>query len=210
MSWRMLMTPQAILVPNAISLTFFSISESYRLGLPILLVNFQSPLLHFFFRVLTVVLKKEYFGYLVVNFLIAETVSQSLAYRPTSFLIFAEISTWYFFGRSFVFCISSSAEAISVKVTFSVTEVKTLVIWIPSVSSLLCDFFLKYARNFSLLILVFFVQIFSSLKPPHKLQVSHTLSIDKNLHIRIPLKRSLCSPPTFLCYFTALLHSFYR
>ena len=105
----LLMIPPEILAPNAMSLTFFSIPESNRLGLLILLITVQSPSLHFFFQVLTVVLIKEYFGYLVVNFLIAEAVSKSFAYRPTSFLIFPGISTWYFFGRSYVFCIFSSA-----------------------------------------------------------------------------------------------------
>ena len=93
MSWRLLMTPSAILIPNAMSLTFFSIPESNRMGLQILLTMVQSPSLHFFFQVLTVVLIKEYFGYLVVNVLIAEAVPKSLAYRPTSFLILAGIST---------------------------------------------------------------------------------------------------------------------
>ena len=97
---------------------FFSILESNRLGLPILLITVQSPSLHFFSRVLTVVLIKEYFGYLVVNFLIAEAGPKSLAYRPTSFLILTAISTWYFLGRSYVFCISSSVEASSAEVTF--------------------------------------------------------------------------------------------
>ena len=74
----------AILVPNAIFLPLFSIPESNRLGVPIPLITVQSASLHFFFLVLTVVLIKEYFGYLVVNFLIAEAVPKSLAYRPTS------------------------------------------------------------------------------------------------------------------------------
>ena len=86
------MTPPAILVPNAVSLTFFAIPESNRLGFPILLITVQSPSLYFFFQVLNVLIK-EYFGYLIVNFLIAEAVPKSLAYRPTSFLIFAGIST---------------------------------------------------------------------------------------------------------------------
>ena len=63
---------------------FFSILESNRLSFPILLITVQSPSLHFFSQVLTVVLIKEYFGYLVVNFLIAEAGPKSLAYRPTS------------------------------------------------------------------------------------------------------------------------------
>ena len=43
--------------------------------------------------------------------------------------------------------------------------------------------------------LVFFLK----LKATHKLEVSNThSSIDENLHIRIPFKRLLCSPPTFL------------
>ena len=50
-SWHLLMTP-----PNAMSLAFFSIPESNRLGLPILLITVQSPSLHFFFQALTVVL----------------------------------------------------------------------------------------------------------------------------------------------------------
>ena len=89
----LLMIPPEILAPNAMSLTFFSIPESNRLGLPILLIRVQSPSLQFFFQVLTVVLIKEYFRYLVVNFLIAEAISKSFAYRPTSFLIFPGIST---------------------------------------------------------------------------------------------------------------------
>ena len=75
-----------------ISSTFFSIPESNRLGLSILLITVQSSSLHFF-QVLTVVLIKEYFGYLVVNFLIAEAVPKSLAYRLTSFLILEGIRT---------------------------------------------------------------------------------------------------------------------
>ena len=63
------------------------------MGLPILLITVQSPSLHFFFQVLTVVPIKEYFGYLVVKFSIAEAVPKSFAYRPISFLIFAGIST---------------------------------------------------------------------------------------------------------------------
>ena len=151
MSWHFLMTPWAIHVPIAMSLTFFSIPESNRLGLPILFITVQSPSLPFFFQVFTVV-RKEYFNYLVVNFLIAKVVPKSLAYRPTSFLIFAGILTWYFFGRLYVFCISSSAYASSTEVTFSITEVRTLLIWIPSVPSLLCDFLLNYARILSLFI----------------------------------------------------------
>ena len=98
-SWRLLMTPPVILVPNAMSLTFFSIPESNRLGLAILLITVQSPSLHFFVQVLTVVLIKEYFGFLVVNFLIAEAVPKSFVYRPTSFLIFAGIPTWFLSAR---------------------------------------------------------------------------------------------------------------
>ena len=71
------------------------------------------------------------------------------------FLNFAGISTWYFFGRWYVFSISFSAYASFAEVIFSIAEVRTLVIWIPSVSSLLCDFFLKYARHFSLFIVFF-------------------------------------------------------
>ena len=93
MRWHLLMTPPAILIANAMSLTFFDIPESDRLALPILLITVQSPSLHLFFQVLTVVLIKEYCGHLVVNFLIAEVVTKSPAYRPTSFLIFAGIST---------------------------------------------------------------------------------------------------------------------
>ena len=96
MRWRLLMTPQAILVPNARLLTLFSIPESNRLGLPSLLIMVQSPSLHLFSQLLTVVLIREYFGYLVVNVLIANAEPKSLTYRPTSFLIFARISTWYF------------------------------------------------------------------------------------------------------------------
>ena len=55
-------------------INFFSIAEFNRLGLPILSIMVQSPLLYFFFQVLTVVLIKEHFGYYVVSFLIAETV----------------------------------------------------------------------------------------------------------------------------------------
>ena len=149
MNWHLLMTHPVILVPNAMPLTFFSIPQSNRLGFPILLITVQSPSLHFFFQVLTVILIKKYFGYLVVHFLIAEAIPKSLAYRPISFLIFAGFSTWFFFRRSYVFC--NSAE-----VTFSITEVRTLVIWIPSVSSLLCDFFLKLRKKF------FFVHLFLS------------------------------------------------
>ena len=97
------MTPPAILVPNAMSLTFFSIPEFSRLGLPILLTTVLSPSLHFFFQMLTVVLIKEYFGYLVVNFLIAEAVPKSLTYRPTSFLIFPGILACYFSGSRMSF-----------------------------------------------------------------------------------------------------------
>ena len=80
MRWCLLMTPPAILVTNAMSNYFWSIPKSNLLGLPILLV----PSLHFFFQMLLpVVLIKEYFGYLVVNFLITEAVPKSLAYRPT-------------------------------------------------------------------------------------------------------------------------------
>ena len=42
MNWRLLMTPPPILVPNVMSLTFFSIPESNRLGLPIPLITVQS------------------------------------------------------------------------------------------------------------------------------------------------------------------------
>ena len=56
MSWHLLMTPPAILVPNAMSLTFFTIPESNRLSFPILLITVQSPSLYLFFQVLTVVL----------------------------------------------------------------------------------------------------------------------------------------------------------
>ena len=94
----LLMTHPAILVPNAMSLTFFSIPESNRLDLPVLLITVQLPSLHFFFQVLTVVLTKEYFGYLIRNFLIAEAVSKSLAYGPTSFLNFAGILTFDIFS----------------------------------------------------------------------------------------------------------------
>ena len=146
MSWRLLMTPPAILVPKGMSLTFFSIQESNRLGLPILLVTVRSPSLHFFFQGLTAVLIKKYFWYLVLIFLMAEAVPKSLTYRPGNFFLdLCRISTWYFFGRSYFFCISSVAKASSAKVRFS-----------------------------------------------------DNLSIDKNLHIRIPFKRLLCSPLTFL------------
>ena len=109
MTWHLLMTLPAILVPSAVSLAFFSIPESNRLSLPILLTTVQSPSLHFFFQMLTVVLTKEYFRYIVVNFLIVQAVSNPLAYSPACFLIFAEISTWYFFGLLYIFWISSSA-----------------------------------------------------------------------------------------------------
>ena len=159
MSWRLLMNPLTplppILVSNAIS---FRIPKSNRLGLPI-----SSSSFHFFFQVLTVVLRKEYFGYLVANFLIAKAVPKSLAYRPTSFLIFAGISTLHFFGE--LVCLLHLL----------------FIIWIPSVSSLLILFF------------------FLKLKAIHKLEVSNThSSIDENLHIRIPFRRLLCSPPTLL------------
>ena len=75
------------------SLTFFSIPETNRLGLPILLKTVQSPSLHFYFRMLTVVPIKEYMGYLVANFLIVEAVPKFLAYTPTSFFLLAEITT---------------------------------------------------------------------------------------------------------------------
>ena len=81
---------------------FFKIPESNGLGLPILFIAVQSPSLHSFYQMLTVVLIKEYFGYLVVNFLIAEAVSKSVAYKQTSFLIFAGIWTWQFF-QAFVY-----------------------------------------------------------------------------------------------------------
>ena len=57
-SRRLLMVPPAILVPNTMSLAFFSIPESNRLGLPILLIMVQSSSLKFFSQVLTVVLIK--------------------------------------------------------------------------------------------------------------------------------------------------------
>ena len=87
MSWRLLMTPPAILVPKAMSLTFFSIQESNRLGLPILLVTVRSPSLHFFFQGLTAVLIKKYFWYLVLIFLMAEAVPKSLTYRQSKFFL---------------------------------------------------------------------------------------------------------------------------
>ena len=59
MSLHLLMTPPAIFVPNAMSLTFFSIPEFTRLDLPILLITVQSPSLHFFFQLLTVILIKN-------------------------------------------------------------------------------------------------------------------------------------------------------
>ena len=148
MSWRLLMTPPAILVPKAMSLTFFSIQESNRLGLPMLLVTVRSPSLHFFFQGLTAVLIKKYFWYLVLIFLMTEAVPKSLTYRPGNFFLdLCRNFDLIFFGRLYVFCISSVAKASSAKVRFS-----------------------------------------------------DNLSIDKNLHIRIPFKRLLCSPLTFLYY----------
>ena len=49
-TWHLLMTLPAILVPSAVSLAFFSIPESNKLSLPILLKTVQSPSLHFFFQ----------------------------------------------------------------------------------------------------------------------------------------------------------------
>ena len=109
MTWHLLITLPDILVPIAVPLAFFSIPESNRLSLPILLTTVQSPSSHFFFQLLTGILTKEYFRYLVVNFLIVQAVSNPLAYSPTSFLIFAGISTWYFFGLLYIFWISSLA-----------------------------------------------------------------------------------------------------
>ena len=87
-----------------------------------------------------------------MNFLIAEAVPKSLPCMPTSFLIFLEISFVYFLGRSYDFYISFSVKTSSAEVTFFVAEDRTHVIWISSVSTLVCDFFTKYARNFSLFI----------------------------------------------------------
>ena len=94
------------------------------------------------------VLTKEYVGYFIVNSLIADAVPKSLVCMPTFFLIISGISFKYFLGRSYNFCISSSAKAFSFSEVFSVAEDKTRVIWIPSVSTLVCDFFPKYAGNF--------------------------------------------------------------
>ena len=137
---------------------------------------------------------KEFFGYFVVNFLIADAMLKSLTCMSTSFLQklssggvvlkrcslrgffaglraatllkkrlwfrcfpvnfakkhlrwllpilnFLGMSFTYFLGLSLSFCISSSVKASSTEVTFSVADDRTRVIWIPSVLTLVCDFY---------------------------------------------------------------------
>ena len=148
------MTSPAILVPNAMSLTFSGIPKFSRLILPILLITVQSPSLHFFFQMLIVVLIKESFGYFVVNFLIAKAVQKSLTYRSTFFWTFAEISTWYFFWRSFVFCISSSALSSSAEITFLWLKLEH---WLPEYRRF-HPYFVIFLKNMQEIV---FVHLFS-------------------------------------------------
>ena len=56
-------------------------------------------------------------------------------------LNFLGMSFTYFLGLSLSFYISSSAKASSTEVAFSVADDRTRVIWIPSVLTLVCDFY---------------------------------------------------------------------
>ena len=90
-----------------------------------------------------------------------------------------------FFGRLYVFCISSS-----------VSEVRTLVTCIQPVLSLLCDFFLKYTRNFSLVI------FFSQAK-------SHRINC-KSLILFLLIKTYLNSIQMFVIFFFHIFILFTR
>lgn len=89
------------------------------------------------------------------------------------------------------------SKASSAEVTFSFVEDRTCIIQMPPISTSVCDFFGKYARNFSL-------SIFYQAQPGNNQQDSQMYFQAKYFHSRFKFKCYGCSKP-----FLALKSCFY-